>query len=81
MSSSGIAWESDVKFKFRNSPEGSTGQFFPPFAYERQAGCDALSGAPVGVWVGVGVGAAGRLRRAERCASPSPSPTPNPNHS
>ena len=54
MSSSGIAWESDVKFKFRNSPEGSTGQFFPPFAYERQAGCDALSGAPVGVWVGVG---------------------------
>ena len=43
--SSGIAWESDTKFKFRNSPEGSTGQFFPPFAYERQAGCDALSGA------------------------------------
>ena len=45
MSSSGIAWASDTKFKFRNSPEGSTGQFFPPFAYERQAGCDALSGA------------------------------------
>jgi len=41
--SEGIAWESDVKFKFINSPEGSTGQFFPPFAYERQAGCDALS--------------------------------------
>ena len=41
--SSGIAWESDTKFKFRNSPEGSTGQFFPPFAYERQAGCEALS--------------------------------------
>ena len=41
MSSAGIAWASDVKFKFRNSPEGSTGQFFPPFAYERQAGCDA----------------------------------------
>ena len=62
--SSGIAWESDTKFKFRNSPEGSTGQFFPPFAYERQAGCDALSGA---------------LKPAELKPAPTPTPTPYPN--
>jgi len=43
ISSQGISWESDRKFKFRNSPDGTTGQFFPPFAYERQAGCDDLS--------------------------------------
>ena len=43
-SSAGIAWESDTKYKFRNSPDGTTGQFFPPFAYERQAGCGSLSG-------------------------------------
>ena len=62
--SSGIAWESDTKFKFRNSPEGSTGQFFPPFAYERQAGCDTLSGA---------------LKPGELNPTPTPTPTPTPN--
>jgi hypothetical protein len=46
ISSQGIAWESDTKYKFRNSPEGTTGQFFPPFAYERQAGCGELSDDP-----------------------------------
>ena len=63
--SSGIAWESDTKFKFRNSPEGSTGQFFPPFAYERQAGCDALS--------------TGALKPAELTPNPDPHPHRTPN--
>ena len=70
MSSSGIAWESDAKFKFRNSPEGSTGQFFPPFAYERQAGCDALSGA---------LTLTRTLTLTLTNPDPGPNPDPNPN--
>lgn len=37
--SSGIAWASDKSYKFINSEEGTTGQFYPPFAWERQATC------------------------------------------
>jgi len=38
----GIAWPSDLKYKFKNNPDGSTGQHFPPFAYERNMTCADL---------------------------------------
>jgi len=39
----GIAWPSDLEYKFKNNPDGSTGQHFPAFAYERQQTCSSLN--------------------------------------
>lgn len=38
----GIAWPSDMEYKFKNSPNGSTGANFPPFAHWRQRTCNEL---------------------------------------
>lgn len=39
---SAIAWATDKDTKFKNSPNGSTGSYFPNFAYERQQNCSSL---------------------------------------
>jgi hypothetical protein len=36
----GIAWPSDKEDKFHNAQDGSTGQNYPPFGWERQVSCD-----------------------------------------
>lgn len=41
----GIAWSTDVASKFKNSPNGSTGAFFPNFAHERMQTCADLPSA------------------------------------
>lgn len=42
VSETGIAWESDVEMKFRNSEDGTTGQNFPAFTWERNRTCEEL---------------------------------------
>lgn len=37
-----IAWASDIEGKYANNANGSTGQNFPPFAYERTRTCAEL---------------------------------------
>lgn len=42
LNESNIAWASDRDQKFRNSENGTTGQNFPPFAYQRNRTCTDL---------------------------------------
>jgi len=42
LNETGIAWESDLRYKFKNSANGSTGQNFPAFAHWRQKPCAEL---------------------------------------
>mmetsp|Transcript_61034 Transcript_61034/g.120780 ORF Transcript_61034/g.120780 Transcript_61034/m.120780 type:complete len:402 (-) Transcript_61034:460-1665(-) len=42
LDSSDIAWASDLELKFHNSNDGTTGQNFPPFAWERSQLCTDL---------------------------------------
>lgn len=39
LDTSSIAWESDLEQKFNNHADGTTGQNFPPFAFERSQSC------------------------------------------
>ena len=42
ISESEISWSTDRNHKFKNNPDGTTGQFFAPFAHERAQSCAAL---------------------------------------
>lgn len=42
LNESGIAWPSDVRNKFKNSHNGTTGDHFPPFARWKDRTCDEL---------------------------------------
>lgn len=44
MKEEGIAWPSDVELKYKNSADGTTGQNYAQFAYERKQTCDSLAG-------------------------------------
>ena len=42
LNETGIAWSSDLEYKFKNSANGSTGTGFPPFAQWRNRACADL---------------------------------------
>lgn len=42
LNESGIAWPSDLQYKFKNSDNGTTGQNFPQFAHWRASSCAQL---------------------------------------
>lgn len=45
MNETSIAWDTDLEYKFKNSPNGSTGRHFPQFAHWRSRACSELPSA------------------------------------
>ena len=45
LNETGIAWPSDLEYKFANAESGQTGQNYPQFAYWRNKTCDELPDA------------------------------------
>jgi len=42
LNENGIAWPSDLQYKFKNNANGTSGNKFPPFAFERSRTCADL---------------------------------------